>query len=121
MNKKELFIKMVEAYLKEGNDVLTSTEMEAAIAYFEEFKKGKTKTSKGEITEAGKNILKIMIDNIDKEILTAKEIGALGDINSRSISGSIRKLIADGYVEVVDDSDPKKYSLTETGKALTLD
>ena len=47
-------------------------------------------------------------------ILTSKIIGEGLFMGSRSVSGSIRKLISDGYVEKVG-SNPVTYSLTNDG------
>ena len=57
-------------------------------------------------------------DNIIKHRLKkflSKEIGEGLFTSSRSVSGAMRKLVADGYVDKSDDS-PIVYSLTELGK-----
>ena len=81
-------------------------------------------TSKGkEFTENGIKILKAMQDNDEKYlgIFTAKQLGELLFISPRSISGSMRKLISDNYVEKVKGSGGTTYLLTEQGKSLQFD
>jgi DNA-binding HxlR family transcriptional regulator len=41
-------------------------------------------------------------------------------ISSRSVSGSIRKLVTDGFVEKVS-TDPVLYALTDKGNEVTID
>ena len=41
-------------------------------------------------------------------------------ISSRTVSGSIRKLVNDGFVEKVGQ-DPVIYSITEQGKNIKID
>ena len=50
----------------------------------------------------------------------AKDIGEGLFISSRAVSGAIRKLVADGYVEKIGQ-DPVVYSLTEKGKTITIE
>lgn len=61
----------------------------------------------------GAKILKWMQDN-RAERLTAKAIGEELFMNSRSVSGSIGKLVTDGYVDKID-GNPKLYSITQKG------
>jgi predicted transcriptional regulator len=41
-------------------------------------------------------------------------------INSRAVSGAMRKLVTDGYVEKIGQ-DPVVYSLTDNGKNIEID
>jgi DNA-binding MarR family transcriptional regulator len=67
-------------------------------------------------TENGKLILKYMKDNKDiyNNLFKAKDIGEGLGISSRTVSGGIRKLVSDGYVEKMGES-PIVYSLTNKG------
>jgi predicted transcriptional regulator len=62
-----------------------------------------------------------MQDNKDKynNIFKSKEIAEGLFVSSRSVSGSMRKIITDGYV-VKAGSDPVCYSLTDAGAALNV-
>ena len=49
----------------------------------------------------------------------AKDIAEGLFISSRTVSGAMRKLVADGFVEKVGQ-DPTIYSLTENGKNINI-
>ena len=49
----------------------------------------------------------------------AKDIGEGLFISSRAVSGAIRKLVTDGYVEKIGQ-DPVVYALTEKGKTVEI-
>ena len=111
MSKKEIFIEEVEKFIEKCSD--------EAKEYFEELKTQKTKEG---ITDKGKAILKIMQEKYDlvNNIFKAKDIGEDLGISGRSVSGSIRALVAGGYVEKLG-KDPVVYGLTESGKAYEFD
>jgi predicted transcriptional regulator len=50
----------------------------------------------------------------------AKDIAEGLFISSRAVSGAIRKLVTDGYVEKVGQ-DPVIYSITEEGKNIKFE
>lgn len=75
--------------------------------------------SKPEITEAGLGILEYM-QSVDAKNLKAKDIAEGMDISSRKVSGSIRKLVTDGFVEKFGKT-PVIYSLTEKGKNFDIE
>ena len=75
------------------------------------------KQSKTELTDKGKQIVKVMQDNQEEyaNIFTSKQLGELLIMSPRSVSGSMRKIINCGYVEKHSTS-PVTYALTELGK-----
>ena len=91
-----------------------------AMEYFESLKKIK-ETEKPKFTETGLKILQFMQDgkNTYNNMFKAKEIGEGLFISSRGVSGAIRKLVTDGYVEKIG-ADPIVYSLTELGETTEL-
>ena len=112
MSKKQEFIKVANMLIDQTN---FNWEEEAdAKAYWDAFTATKEE-DKPEFTDNGKMILKYMQDNADKENFKAKDIGEGLFISSRTVSGSIRKLVTDGYVEKIGQ-DPVIYTLTEKGK-----
>lgn len=117
MSKKESFITMVENLLENNTNVEISKD---AIEYFESLKKVK-EAEKPKFTEVGLRILQFMQDNKSTfdNMFKAKEIGEGIFISSRGVSGAIRKLVADGYVEKMG-ADPIVYSLTELGETVEL-
>lgn len=71
---------------------------------------------KPEFTDNGKLILKYLQETAEEHPeQKAKDIGEGLLISSRTVSGAIRKLVTDGYVEKVSQ-DPVIYALTEKGK-----
>lgn len=113
--RKDIFIETVEALFKimknyDGGtiDIFIPDE---AIDFFEDYKKGKSGGRK-EITDKGINIL-----NALKEIndwITAKALGEQLDISGRSVSGTMRKLVEDGFVEK-RAGNPAAYKITDKG------
>ena len=66
-------------------------------------------------TENGKMILEYMKDNYQtNELFSSKDIADGLMVTSRTVSGAIRKLITDGYVEKAS-VEPVTYRLTEKG------
>jgi Mn-dependent DtxR family transcriptional regulator len=51
-----------------------------------------------------------------KPLLKAKDIAEGLGISARTVSGAMRKLVTDNYVEKIS-TDPIIYSLTEKGKS----
>ena len=124
MNKKELFVMMVEAFLEKGTveGTLSTSQLDEAIAYFNAFKSTQDrKADKPQFTDNGKLILKAMIENNEERanMFSAKQIAEYAFITSRQVSGAIRKLVADGYCEKVGQ-DPIIYSLTDLGKQIDV-
>ena len=119
MTKKEAFIKMVESLIDplDINELKEDDETKMAIEFFQELKENKASTPKPEITENGAKILAYMQENYQKynNVFKAKEIGEGLFVSSRSVSGSMKKLITEGFVEIIG-SDPVAYSITDKGK-----
>ena len=118
MTKREAFIKIVEEIFSRP-DIYTENYpdiYDLADEYWNEFKNGKAKNSSA-ITENGQKILSYMQENIEKmsNLFTSKEIAEGLFTSGRSVAGSMRKLVTDGYVEKVG-KDPVQYSLTEIGQ-----
>lgn len=111
MSKKQDFISEVNSMI---NSLGYKWQSESAKAYWEAFISVKEE-DKPEFTDNGRLILKYMQDNSDKENFKAKDIGEGLFVSSRTVSGAIRKLVTDGYVEKIGQ-DPVIYTLTEKGK-----
>lgn len=73
-------------------------------------------TEKPAFTENGKLVLKYIQDNkeIYNNLFKAKDIGEGLGISSRTVSGALRKLVNDQFVEKVG-KEPTIYSLTQKG------
>ena len=110
MTVKERFIEEIENLLEETNTMLSEESMN----YLESLKvsKGGSKV----ITENGLKILQFMQENWERHnnIFKASEIG-----EGLFISGSMRKLVSDGYAKK-EGKDPVVYSITDKGKTFEL-
>lgn len=122
MTKKEAFIEIVN-YFFEDNDVRFENDenFKLARAFWEDFKDGKTKNSSA-ITENGKKVLSWMQENMENmsNVFTSKEAAEALFTSGRSIAGTMRKLVNDGYVKKTG-KDPVQYSLTEAGENYQFD
>ena len=117
MTKKEEFVKYVEALIDATNEFPVEMSEDARI-YWEAFK-GKVEEDKPLFTDNGKLILKHLQDNQDVPMWKAKDIAEGLFISSRAVSGAMRKLVSDGFVEKVGQ-DPVIYTLTENGKTIEI-
>ena len=120
MNKKDVFLKMVDELV--GEATAAGKELNAdALVYLEALKTSKEK-DKPQFTDNGKLIIVFMKDTHEavNNLFKAKDIAEGIFVSSRSVSGSIRKLVTDGYVEKIGQ-DPIVYSLTTLGKDSVID
>ena len=110
--RKNIFIDTVEA-LFNANEFNVPEE---AKTFFEDYKKGKSSNRK-EITEKGIIIIKGLreVDNW----ITAKSLGERLELGGRSVSGTLRKLVEDGYVDK-KAGQPAAYKITEKGMNCAL-
>ena len=115
MTKKDEFVKYVEALINANSSVEMNDD---ARIYWEAFK-GKVEEDKPLFTDNGKLILKHLQDNQDVPMWKAKDIAEGLFISSRAVSGAMRKLVTDGFVEKVGQ-DPVIYTLTENGKTIEI-
>lgn len=115
MSKKTDFVDYVNSKIVDWSDA-----PEGVAAYWEAFR-GKAEADKPLFTDNGKLILKYMQDHVaDMPMGKAKDIGEGLFISSRAVSGAIRKLVTDGYVEKIGQ-DPVVYALTDAGKTVTFE
>lgn len=107
--RKNIFIDTVDALFKSSNtDIYIPME---AIDFFEDYKKGRGGAAK-EITDKGVAVLMKMKDINDWA--TAKTIGEAMEVSGRSVSGTMKKLVTDGFVEK-QAGNPAVYKITEKG------
>lgn len=123
MTKKETFINIVQTVIFDSGETFnfSDKELNDALEFFGEFKNNKTKNSK-DMTENGAKLLSWMQENVDKmtNMFTSKEAAEALFTSGRSVAGSMRKLVNDGYVEKTG-KDPVQYSLTEAGRNYKFD
>ena len=124
MTKKEKFIEEVAKLANEADyNTIEDYFSDDALDYWNGLKVTKDK-EKPKFTETGKKVLAFVKENKDvyNNLFKAKDIGISEGVglSSRTVSGAMRKLVADGYVEKIGEN-PSIYSLTELGIQIDLD
>lgn len=123
MSKKDNFIKIIQREIFDNPTVYAENYpyevWTDALTYFEALKNGSNERPL--FTENGKLILQFIQKNKDtfNNLFKAKDIGEGLGISSRTASGSMRKLVADEYLEKVGES-PTIYSLTKKGEEVKI-
>ncbi len=115
--KKE-FIEFIEALMAAAPDV-ANEKMTDGIQQYLNTLKGAIK-EKPELTDNGKMVLDYMQKHQDTTAWQAKDIADGMFVASRTVSGAMRKLVTDGFVEKMSD-EPVIYTLTEKGKNYKID
>lgn len=116
MTNKAKFIEWVQ-------NKMENEEVEQEVReYFEKFKEAKPKKEAPLITEKGVEIICYMRAEKDHydNAFTAKTIGEGLNVSGRSISGSMRKLVTNGFVTKEKNEDVYVYSITPEGEALDV-
>lgn len=114
---KQEFIEFLNALMAAAPEVANEKMTDNVKAYIDTLIS--SKSDKPEITDSGKIILDYM-QKSDLPMFKAKDIADGLYISSRAVSGSLRKLVTDGFCEKVG-TDPVVYTLTEKGKNYKID
>ena len=118
MSKKQEFISYVKDLIDATSEYPVPMSDEARL-YWEAFC-GTTEAEKPMFTDNGKLILKHLQANQQEAMWKARDVAEGLFISSRAVSGAMRKLVTDGFVEKVGQ-DPVVYSLTEKGKNIKIE
>lgn len=116
MNKKQEFINWIKDLINQTN----TTIPEDIKDYWEAFCVTNDEKSKPLITDSGKVILKYLQDYSEDRMLKSRDIAEGLFISPRGVSGAMRKLVTDGFVEKLGDS-PSVYKLTNKGKEFIIE
>ena len=114
---KQEFIDFLNALMEAAPDVVKEKMNDNVKAYIDALidKKGE----KPALTDNGKMVLKYL-QNAERGLYKAKDIAEGLFVASRNVSGAMRKLVADGFVEKMGES-PVLYSITEKGKEFIIE
>lgn len=112
MSKQQEFVNWVEGLINGQVEPLEPTE--GAKAYWDALKSADVPSAKPAFTDNGKLILQ-QLQQMPEGMYKARDIAEALFIAPKSVSGAMRKLVTDGYVEKVG-KDPIMYSITEKGK-----
>ena len=116
MSKKQEFIKYVNELITAAPAVQPN---EDAKLYWDAFCGLDENGEKPLFTDNGKLILKFLQDHTETPMWKARDIAEGLFISSRAVSGAMRKLTTDGFVEKLGQ-DPVIYAITEEGKNITI-
>ena len=117
MSKKQEFIKYVNELISAAPAVEPN---EDAKLYWDAFCGLDENGEKPLFTDNGKLILKFLQDHQEPPMWKARDIAEGLFISSRAVSGAMRKLVTDGFVEKVGQ-DPVIYSITDNGKNIDIE
>lgn len=110
--KKE-FVNFVNALMEAAPEVAEKLMTDEIKQYLDALTN--TAKEKPELTDNGKLVLAYMQEHLETVTWKAKDIAEGLFISSRTVSGSMRKLVTDGFAEKLGES-PVIYTLTEKGK-----
>ena len=117
MSKKSKFIEFVDDALFSKVDI---NEVDSDIVAYWEALKGAGEVEKPTFTDNGKLVMEYLKGLPEgSPALKSREIAEALFVSSRSVSGAMRKLVTDGFVEKIGQ-DPVMYSLTEKGKNIEI-
>lgn len=117
MSKQQEFIDWVESLIRSQENPVEPPE--SAWSYFEALKNSSVAIKKPDFTDNGKIILQYL-QSQPNGMFKSKDIAEGIMISSRSVSGAMRKLVTDGYVEKIG-KNPIVYSITEKGKNVNFE
>ena len=110
--------KLIKALKKtiERFDFETNEDIEYLKKVIEKFEKENSNVT---LTQNGTLILSFLQENSEGS-LSARDIAAQIGYTSKSVAGSMRKLINDGLVVKISSNDGNKYQITEEGKKIKI-
>ena len=110
---KQEFLNFINKLMK-ANPKLTEELMTEEIKAYLDILRD-SNNEKPELTENGQTILKYLQQNIETTFWKSKDIADQLGIASRSVSGTMRKLVNDGFCEKMG-ANPIVYILSDKGK-----
>lgn len=116
---KQEFINFVVTLMNANPELTNKIYTEDVKSYFEAFCNSEQNSKSDAVTKAGTPVLQFFQERekVDGERkgYRSSEIAELMGRASKGISGSMRKLVTDGYIAKIDDTKPIVYILTEKG------
>ena len=116
MSKKSKFIECVEEGLFSK---INLSDLDPDVVDYWNALKGMTDVEKPLFTDNGKIVMEYLKGLSSDIPLKSKDIAEALFISSRTVSGAMRKLVTDGFVEKIGQ-DPVMYNLTEKGKNIEI-
>ena len=114
MNKCEQFLNFFD-YLVEQSKISKDVIPKEVMEYYNVLKEQQiSQKDKPILTEIGTQVLQYLQTN-EVQSAKARDIADGMNMSSKKISGSMRKLVTDGFVEKIG-ANPVVYALTDKGK-----
>ena len=118
MNKCEKFLEFFDDLIQNSKYPIELPE--DVKEFYDMLKSSQEKfTDRPEFTENGLLVLEYMKNNLDIKSMKARDIADGVGLPSRRISGAMRKLVTDGYVEKFGQN-PVIYTLSDKGRNFNL-
>ena len=117
MTKRQEFVQFVDALIAQyhGNVPIP----ENVKIYLDALRENGEQEEKPEFTDNGKMILQYL-QTIPEGMYKARDIAEGLFTSSKCVSGAMRKLVTDGFVEKVGQ-DPVMYALTDAGRKINIE
>lgn len=115
---KQEFINFLNALMAAAPEVVETQMTNNIKAYIEALTE--PANEKPILTDNGKLILGYLQKNGEASMLKSRDIAEGLFISARTVSGAIRKLVSDGFVEKIGQ-DPAIYNITEKGKNFVIE
>lgn len=118
MNKCEQFLNFFD-YLVEQSDISRDVIPKEVMEYYNVLKEQQvSQKEKPILTEIGTQVLQYLQTN-EVQSAKARDIADGMNMSSKKVSGSMRKLVTDGFVEKIG-ANPVVYALTDKGKNFNI-
>ena len=118
MNKCEQFLNFFD-YLVEQSEISKDVIPKEVMEYYNVLKEQQvSQKEKPILTEIGTQVLQYLQTN-EMQSAKARDIADGMNMSSKKISGSMRKLVTDGFVEKIG-ANPVVYALTDKGKNFNI-
>lgn len=118
MNKCEQFLNFFD-YLVEQNKISQDAIPKEVMEYYNVLKEQQvSQKEKPILTEIGTQVLQYLQIH-EVQSAKARDIADGMNMSSKKISGSMRKLVTDGFVEKIG-ANPVVYALTDKGKNFNI-
>ena len=109
---KEQFLNFLDRLMENSPEIVEQYMTDDIKAYLNALYE--VKENKPALTDNGKIVLKYLQEHKETRTWKAKDIAEQMGISSRGVSGSLRKLVNDGFCEKLGEN-PIIYCLTEKG------
>lgn len=114
---KEEFLNFLNALIEAAPEVADKMMTDNVKSYIDMI--SGQKSDKPVLTENGIKVLR-HLQTMTVPMFKSKEVAEGMGVTSRGVSGTLRKLVADGFCEKVGQ-DPVVYALTTKGKTFDID